>query len=191
VTLATWPRPPGVEPVDASDAAASSLPLSPLPGAVMLDRDPASGRNLLQGNEMSIFGTIMGKIMGHSARSQAAAENAARPAAPVAATPADQALAATATATAVATPLASVDVAARLDDMKAQSKQNLDWRHSIVDLMKLLGIDSDITNRRALANELGYTGDLNDSATMNVWLHKQVMQKLAENGGSVPANLLD
>jgi hypothetical protein len=140
---------------------------------------------------MSIFGTIMGKIMGHSARSQAAAENAARPAAPVAATPADQALAATATATAVATPLASVDVAARLDEMKAASKQSLDWRHSIVDLMKLLGIDSDITNRRALANELGYTGDLNDSATMNVWLHKQVMQKLAENGGSVPANLLD
>jgi 3-oxoacyl-ACP reductase-like protein len=155
----------------------------------MLDRDPASGRNLLRGNEMSIFGTIMGKIMGHSARSQAAAENAARPAAPAAAAPA--APMPSASATAVATPVAAVDVAARLDDMKAESRQNLDWRHSIVDLMKLLGIDSDITNRRALANELGYTGDLNDSATMNVWLHKQVMQKLAENGGSVPANLLD
>jgi 3-oxoacyl-ACP reductase-like protein len=139
---------------------------------------------------MSIFGTIMGKIMGNSARSQAAAENAARPAtAPAPSTPAAPA-AASATAVASA-PLAAVDVAARLDEMKGASKQSLDWRHSIVDLMKLLGIDSDITNRRALANELGYTGDLNDSATMNTWLHKQVMAKLAENGGTVPANLLD
>ncbi len=132
---------------------------------------------------MSIFGTIMGKIMGNAARKEAAAENAARPAAAPSAAPA---------ATAVATPPASsVDVAARLDEMKAASKQKLDWRVSIVDLMKLVGIDSDITNRRALASELGYTGDLNDSATMNVWLHKQVMQKLAANGGTVPANLLD
>ena len=132
---------------------------------------------------MSIFGTIMGKIMGNAARKEAAAENAARPASAPSAAPA---------ATAVATPPASsVDVAARLDEMKAASKQKLDWRVSIVDLMKLVGIDSDITNRRALASELGYTGDLNDSATMNVWLHKQVMQKLAENGGTVPANLLD
>ena len=132
---------------------------------------------------MSIFGTIMGKIMGNAARKDAAAENAARPAAAPSAAPA---------ATAVATPPASsVDVAARLDEMKAASKQKLDWRVSIVDLMKLVGIDSDITNRRALASELGYTGDLNDSATMNVWLHKQVMQKLADNGGTVPANLLD
>ena len=131
---------------------------------------------------MSIFGTIMGKIMGNQARKEAAAENAARPAAAQTAAPA---------ATAVATPASTVDVAARLDEMKAASKQTLNWRESIVDLMKLVGIDSDITNRRALAHELGYTGDLNDSATMNVWLHKQVMQKLAENGGKVPANLLD
>ena len=131
---------------------------------------------------MSIFGTIMGKIMGNQARKEAAAENAARPAAAQTSAPA---------ATAVATPASTVDVAARLDEMKAASKQTLNWRESIVDLMKLVGIDSDITNRRALAHELGYTGDLNDSATMNVWLHKQVMQKLAENGGKVPANLLD
>ena len=130
---------------------------------------------------MSIFGTIMGKIMGHSARAQAATENSARAAgAPAAAAGA-----------AVATAPATVDVAARLDELKAASSQKLNWRESIVDLMKLVGIDSDITNRRALAHELGYTGDLNDSATMNVWLHKQVMQKLAENGGNVPANLLD
>ena len=132
---------------------------------------------------MSIFGTIMGKIMGNSARKQAAAENAARAANAPAAAPAP--------AAAVTTPMAEMDVAARLDELKAASKQTLDWRVSIVDLMKLLGIDSDITNRRALAHELGYTGDLNDSATMNVWLHKQVMKKLAENGGKVPANLLD
>jgi hypothetical protein len=131
---------------------------------------------------MSIFGTIMGKIMGNQARKEAAAENAARPATAPTSAPA---------ATAVATPASTVDVAARLDEMKAASKQTLNWRESIVDLMKLVGIDSDITNRRALAHELGYTGDLNDSATMNVWLHKQVMQKLAENGGKVPANLLD
>jgi 3-oxoacyl-ACP reductase-like protein len=136
---------------------------------------------------MSIFGTIMGKIMGNQARSEAAKENAARPASAAPAAPA----ASTATATAVATPAATVDVAARLDEMKKASKQTLNWRESIVDLMKLVGIDSDITNRRALAHELGYTGDLNDSATMNVWLHKAVMAKLAENGGQVPANLLD
>ena len=136
---------------------------------------------------MSIFGSIMGKIMGNAARKEAAKENAARPAAPASTAPAT----ASASATAVATPTATVDVAARLDEMKKASTQTLNWRESIVDLMKLVGIDSDITNRRALAHELGYTGDLNDSATMNVWLHKQVMQKLAENGGKVPANLLD
>ena len=90
-----------------------------------------------------------------------------------------------------ATATSPVDVAARLDEMKAASSQTLNWRESIVDLMKLVGIDSDLANRRALAQELGYTGDANDSAKMNVWLHKQVMQKLAENGGTVPANLLD
>ncbi len=135
---------------------------------------------------MSIFGTIMGKIMGNAARKDAAKENAARPAA--AAPVPGSGTAPTATAVA---PASAVDVAARLDELKKASAQTLNWRESIVDLMKLLGIDSDITNRRALAHELGYTGDLNDSATMNVWLHKAVMKKLAENGGTVPANLLD
>ena len=122
--------------------------------------------------------------MGQSARAQAAHENEARPGAPAGG--------AAATGAATATPtMHQVDVASRLDALKAAASQKLNWRESIVDLMKLLGIDSDITNRRALAHELGYTGDLNDSATMNVWLHKQVMQKLAENGGTVPANLLD
>jgi hypothetical protein len=82
-------------------------------------------------------------------------------------------------------------IEAALEDMAAGSKQKLDWQNSIVDLMKLVGIDSDITNRRALAHELGYTGDLNDSATMNVWLHKEVMRRMAESGGQVPADLRD
>ena len=73
--------------------------------------------------------------------------------------------------------------------MAAQSKQKLDYRHSIVDLMKLLDLDSSLAARKELAKELHYTGDTNDSAAMNVWLHKQVMRKLAENGGKVPDDL--
>jgi hypothetical protein len=68
-------------------------------------------------------------------------------------------------------------------------RRKLDWRKSIVDLMKLLNLDSSLGARKGLAKELGYTGDTNDSATMNIWLHKQVMQKLAANGGNVPADL--
>jgi hypothetical protein len=84
-----------------------------------------------------------------------------------------------------------VDVEAILNRMASENKQKLDWRHSIVDLMKLLGMDSSLANRKELAAELNYTGDTNDSAAMNMWLHKQVMRKLAENGGRVPADLLD
>jgi hypothetical protein len=68
-------------------------------------------------------------------------------------------------------------------------KEKLDWRKSIVDLMKLLKLDSSLTARKELAKELHYSGDMNDSASMNIWLHKQVMQKLAENGGKVPEDL--
>ena len=92
------------------------------------------------------------------------------------------------TASAVAS---QVDVEAILDKMAKEGDQKLDWKHSIVDLMKLVGMDSSITARKELAAELKYTGDTNDSAAMNVWLHKQVMKKLAENGGKVPASLLD
>ena len=84
----------------------------------------------------------------------------------------------------------SVDVGAVLDKMAASNKEKLDWKHSIVDMMKLVGMDSSITARKALAKDLNYTGDTNDSATMNIWLHKEVMKKLAENGGKVPADLL-
>ena len=83
-----------------------------------------------------------------------------------------------------------VDVAAILDRMAASNPEKLDWRRSIVDLMKLLGMDSSLAERKELAADLKYTGDTNDSAKMNIWLHKEVMRKLSENGGKVPADLL-
>ena len=76
-----------------------------------------------------------------------------------------------------------------MDNLAAQSSQRLDWRNSIVDLMKLINLDSSLTARKELAQELSYAGDMNDSASMNIWLHKQVMTKLAENGGKVPDEL--
>jgi hypothetical protein len=86
---------------------------------------------------------------------------------------------------------ADVDVEKILTELAAQRREKLDWRRSIVDLMKLLDLDSSSTARRELAQELHYTGDMADSAKMNMWLHKQVMTKLAENGGKVPADLRD
>jgi hypothetical protein len=83
-----------------------------------------------------------------------------------------------------------VDVAAVLNKMAADNPEKLDWKNSIVDLMKLLKLDSSITARKQLAKDLNYTGNTNDSASMNIWLHQQVMQKLAANGGKVPADLL-
>ena len=82
-----------------------------------------------------------------------------------------------------------VDVEAVLTGMAEKNPQKLDWRHSIVDLMKLLDLDSSHASRKQLADELHYTGDKDDSASMNIWLHKQVMTKLAENGGKVPEDL--
>jgi restriction endonuclease Mrr len=84
-----------------------------------------------------------------------------------------------------------VDVEAILNNMQQQSGQQLNWRTSIVDLLKLVGLDSSLQARKELAAELHYSGDTNDSASMNIWLHKQVMKKLAENGGKVPADLKD
>lgn len=94
------------------------------------------------------------------------------------------------TAGSVATPAQSVDVAAILDGLAAKNSEKLDWKHSIVDLMKLVGMDSSFSARKELAKDLNYTGDTNDSATMNMWLHKEVMQKLSQNGGKVPQDLL-
>ena len=83
----------------------------------------------------------------------------------------------------------TVDVENRLDSMPGADRLN--WRTSIVDLMKLIGVDASLSNRKDLAQELGYTGALDGSAEMNMWLHKKTMQELAANGGKVPADLLD
>ena len=131
---------------------------------------------------MSILGNIMSVIFGHS--SSAAATTTPTSSAP--ATPAAQPAPA---APPTAAPAAPVDVAAIMDGLAAKSSERLDWRRSIVDLMKLINLDSSLTARKELAQELSYTGDMNDSASMNIWLHKQVMTKLAENGGKVPDEL--
>ncbi len=84
----------------------------------------------------------------------------------------------------------TVDVAAILDKLAAESHEKLDWKHSIVDMLKLVKMDSSLSSRKELAKDLHYTGDTNDSAAMNIWLHKEVLKNLAENGGKVPADLL-
>jgi len=87
-------------------------------------------------------------------------------------------------------PPQQVDVAEILDRAVAATGQKLDGRKSIVDLLKALNLDSSLPARQELAKELQYTGDMHDTAKMNVWLHVQVMQRLAENGGKLPEDLL-
>ncbi|WGF90669.1 DUF3597 domain-containing protein [Marinivivus vitaminiproducens] len=132
---------------------------------------------------MSIFGSIMGKIFGSG---EAKADEASPPPAPGETAPATGTAASAPSATAALQP---VDVEAKLNDLAAKNPQTLNWRTSIVDLMKLLDLDSSLGARKELAQELGYTGDTSDSASMNIWLHKQVMTKLAANGGQVPDDL--
>ena len=137
---------------------------------------------------MSIFGSIMSAIFGAhpaDAAPTAASATAAPQAFPAAG---GEAPAAPTSQTDQPAP-SSVDVAEVLTAKAAQASQPLDWRHSIVDLMKLLDLDSSLAARKELATELHYTGDTNDSAAMNMWLHSAVMQKLSENGGKVPADL--
>jgi hypothetical protein len=97
----------------------------------------------------------------------------------------------TAAAAPAAKPMTEVDVEQMLNGMAQNAGEKLNWRTSIVDLMKLLGLDSSLAARKELAQELHYTGDVNDSAAMNIWLHRQVMNKVAANGGKVPADLKD
>jgi hypothetical protein len=129
---------------------------------------------------MSIFGKIMSAIFGTSASATPASGGAAAPA---------SGGAATSGSASAAPPAQTVDVAAILDKAVAAQKEKLEWRTSIVDLMKALNIDSSLSARKELAHELGYTGDTNDSASMNIWLHKQMMAKLAANGGKLPADI--
>ncbi len=134
---------------------------------------------------MNIFSKLMSRIFDKSPKkAEPAAQTSAEPAA------ASPAPAAGTASPALAKPAEEVDVAAILDRMKAEQSEDLDWRKSIVDLMKLLGLDSSFSERKELAAELGYSGDTGDSAAMNIWLHKQVLRKLSENGGKVPADLL-
>ena len=128
---------------------------------------------------MSIFGKIMSAIFGSSATA-APTGGAAAGTAPAAGGGA---------AAPAAAPAQTVDVAPILDKAVAAKKEKLEWRTSIVDLMKAINLDSSLAARKELAHELNYTGDTNDSAKMNVWLHQQVIKKLAENGGKVPADL--
>ena len=135
---------------------------------------------------MSIFGNILSAIFHHSSSAAAATPATGTP--PASSAPAGTPTAAP-TAAPAAAPAAAVDVTVIMDGLAAQSSERLDWRRSIVDLMKLLNLDSSLAARKELAQELSYTGDTNDSASMNIWLHKQVMTKLAENGGQVPDEL--
>ena len=127
---------------------------------------------------MSIFGKIMSAIFGTTAS-----------AAPAGGTAAPAGGGKPSAAGTSAAPAQTVDVAPILDKAVAAKGEKLAWRTSIVDLMKALDIDSSLGARKELAKELGYTGDTNDSATMNIWLHKQVMAKLAANGGKLPADV--
>ncbi|HEX8663083.1 MAG TPA: DUF3597 domain-containing protein [Beijerinckiaceae bacterium] len=142
---------------------------------------------------MSIFGSIMSKIFhrggGKEAGGAAAPATQTAQASPAAASPAAPPAAQASGGAGAGGSQGSVDVEAILTDLAGKAGQKLDWRHSIVDLMKLLNLDSSLAARKELAAELHYTGDTSDSATMNIWLHKQVMTKLAENGGKVPAEL--
>ena len=135
---------------------------------------------------MSIFSRIKDAIFGSNAKAAPAPSAPPKPTATAAPKPAP------APASTTAAPAAApVDVEAVLQSMAANQKQQLNWRTSIVDLMKLVGLDSSLENRKELARELGYKGDTNDSAAMNIWLHKQVMNQLAAHGGKVPAELKD
>jgi hypothetical protein len=130
---------------------------------------------------MSIFGKIMSAIFGSKAD--------AAPAGGGAAAGAGSSGGAAGSSGGAAAPAATVDVAPILDQAVKAKGEKLEWRTSIVDLMKALDIDSSFAARKELAKELGYTGDSNDSASMNIWLHKQVMAKLAANGGKLPPDI--
>jgi Domain of unknown function (DUF3597) len=143
-------------------------------GAAVIQDEVSSCPLLIHWSKlMSIFGKIMGAIFGTKAE----------------AAPAGGGTATSTGSSGSAAPGQTVDVAAIVDKAAAAKGEKLEWRTSIVDLMKALDIDSSFSARKELAKELGYTGDGNDSASMNIWLHKQVMTKLAANGGKLPPEI--
>jgi hypothetical protein len=133
---------------------------------------------------MGFFSNILEKLgMGHAATAAPADAAATSAAAPAAAAPA---------ASAAVTPMTAVDVVAKMEALAASNPQKLNWQTSIVDLLKLLDIDSSLAARKELATELACPANLMaDSASMNMWLHKEVLKRIAANGGNIPANLLD
>lgn len=140
---------------------------------------------------MSLFGKILEKLGIGSGAAQAAPAPQARPAPTPQGTPQAQAAPAPAARPAAPAPIAVVDVVAKLEKLAAANPEKLNWKVSIVDLLKLLGIDSSLAARKELATELGCPADkMGDSAAMNMWLHKTVLKKIADNGGNVPKELL-
>ncbi|HEY0567885.1 MAG TPA: DUF3597 domain-containing protein [Xanthobacteraceae bacterium] len=141
---------------------------------------------------MGVLGNIMSAIFGSKVASTPQAKTATEGSTPLstpASSPAASVQAEARSQGGAAAGGGSVDVAAVLDQAVAAKKEKLEWRTSIVDLMKALDLDSSLSSRKELAKDLHYDGDTGDSAKMNMWLHKQVMKKLAENGGKVPNEL--
>jgi hypothetical protein len=146
---------------------------------------------------MSILGSIVSAIFNHGKASPTPAptstsadtSTAAAPAPTPSSAPAAPAPHASAPATASAASGAPVDVDAVLTQMASTHHERLDWKHSIVDLLKVLNLDSSLAARKELATELHYSGDQHDTAAMNMWLHKQVIAELVKNGGKVPSDL--
>lgn len=147
---------------------------------------------------MSVFGSIVSAIFGskHAAGvtpaatpSSSAPSSSGATASPSATFSASAAASSAAPAAAAAKPISRTDVEAIFHKVAADVREDLDWKRSIVDLMKLLKLDSGLGARKQLAQELGYSGALDGSADMNIWLHKQVMTKLAESGGKIPDSL--
>ena len=138
---------------------------------------------------MGLFNTLMSKIFSHASATPVATSTGGTP---TAASPTSPPPAASSGQPAVsAAPAASsVDLAGVLDKLAAKNPEKLDWKRSIVDLMKLVGMDSSLSARKELARDLHYSGDMNDSAAMNMWLHEEVMRQLAANGAKVPQDLL-
>jgi hypothetical protein len=178
--------------------------------------ETASGRKVIQISEgfrmhpgswdkaycqtMGIFKNLMSKIFGHaslppSATPTPSSTTIESATAPSGTTPAASAVSPATAAPAstpdtAAEPVQAVDVTAILDGLAEKNSEKLDWKKSIVDLLKLVDMDSSLSARKQLAKELHYPGDENDSATMNVWLHKQVLRELSEHGGKIPRELL-
>ena len=147
---------------------------------------------------MGMFSNLMAKIFGHASAPAATptpsttieSATAPSPTTPAASAVSPATAAPAATPDADTAPAQTVDVPAILDALAAKNPEKLDWKESIVDLLKLVDMDSSLSARKQLATELHYSGDENDSASMNVWLHKQVLRELSEHGGKIPHELL-